>query len=169
MKLSRGFTLIESLVAVGIFVLLFGAVMLIFISSSDSWQVSHVQLQLQQELRRAMSRIKNDLSQGGVSTITDVLANGSWYSAITFKQTNGVSGGNISWPSDTTRYALVGTVLQRTIGTTTLTIGEDINSLQIRRQASTPRLIEVSLQAQKNTLKGRVVADTVNFFVQMRN
>ncbi len=169
MKLSRGFTLVEALVAAGIFVLLFGAIIMIFMSSSDSWQTSSVQLQLQQELRTAMSRMRSDLSQGGVSTITDVPANGNWYVAITFKQTNGVSGGNISWPSDTTHYALSGTQLERTVGSATTTIGNSISLFQVRRQAVSPSLIEVSLEAQKDTPKNRLVTDNVNFFVQMRN
>ena len=161
--------MIEVLVTVVLFSLLFGACLTVLLSGSDSWQSNDVKLQLQQELRKGMDWMKNDLLQGGVSTITDVPADGNWYTTITFKTSNGVSGGNISWPSDTTQYLLSGNQLQRKVGSTTQSIAQSIRSLQVRRQASNSSLVEVLMSAQKNSLRGTIITDSLDFQVQFRN
>lgn len=167
----RGFTLVEVLMTVVIFAVLFGVCFTILLSGSDSWQVNSTQMQLQQNLRRAMNWIKEDLIEAGQSTITNVPANGSWYNTITFSVPSGVSGNAITWASPSIQFLLGGASsneLQRTSGTTK-TVAQYIQSLQFRRQATSPTIVEVSLQAQKNSVKGTPVTMTKSFKVKLRN
>ena len=171
-KYSKGFTLIETLVTTSILSLLFGACLMILLSGSDSWQVNNARVQMHQELRKAADWMKEDLIEGGISTITNVPADGNSYTTITFKTSNGISGGNIVWSTDTIQFLLGGTnnnELQRKSGSTTKVLAQNIKSLQFKRQASTPSVVEISLQAEKNTFRGIVVTVNMNSKVQMRN
>ena len=172
MQLQSGTTLVEALITVLLFTMLFGAAVAVLLSGSDSWQVNSVMAELQQERRKAVEWMKEDLLQGGYSTITNVPADGVWYTTITFNTSAGVSGGNITWSTNTVRFLLGGsgsTELQKVSGSTTKVIAEDIHTLQFRRQSTTPSVVEVSLTAQKNTLKGATLSATTTFKVKMRN
>lgn len=164
-----GFTLVEALVTVVIFSIISGACLMIFLSGSDTWQTNDVQVELQQELRKAMEWIKGDLLEAGSTTVVNVPVNGTWYTTITFRKSAGVSGGNISW-SNTLQYLVGGSgvqLLRRPSGGSDRIIAQDIQSVQFRR--TTTNLVEVSLQAQKNTVKGRPLSDQLNFTVKLRN
>ena len=165
---TRAFTLVEVMISVAIFTILFGACFTVLLSGSDSWQVNSAEMQLQQELRKAMDWLKEDLAEGGISTITNVPADWNWYSTITFKAPSGVTSGAITWGSNTIQFVLSSNQLRRIEGATTKVIAQNISSLQFRRQASTPHLVEVSLQAQKSSIKG-TISKTLSFKVQMRN
>ena len=124
-----------------------------------------------QETRKAMEWMKLDLLQGGYSTITNVPADGTAYSTITFYTSNGINSGAISWSTNTVQFVLGGTnsdELQR-ISSSTKVIAEHITTLHFTRQSSTPAVVEIALTAQKNTLKGRSVTVSSSFKVKMRN
>lgn len=169
LKNTRGFTLSEVLVAVFIFSLLGAACYGIMASGSSSWQVNRTRIELQQELRKSQDWMIHDLRQSGSGVITTVPADGNWYTSITFRTCAGASGGAITWSADTIQFALSGTQLQRTSGGTTKVLGQSISSLQIRRQAATPNLVEVALQAQKNVPSAPAITFNLSFKVQLRN
>ena len=170
---KSGFTLIEAVVTVVIFSFIAGGVYATMVAGDNSWNRNSLQIELQQELRKSMNGLYDDLRQSGKSAITNVPANGNWYSTITFYKANGVSAGKIAWSSNTTQYLLGGansTQLQRKVGTVTKVVAQDISSLQVRRLASIPNIVEVSLQAVKNGLKGGgTVSDSLDFKVSLRN
>lgn len=167
---NGGFTLAEALVTVVIFSIISGACLMIFLSGSDTWQANDVQVELQQELRKAMEWIKGDLLESGATTVVNVPVDGAWYTTITFRKSSGVSGGNIAW-SNTFQYLVGGSgaqLLRRPLGgAADRIIAQDIQSVQFRR--NTANLVEVSLQAQKNTVKGRSLSDNFVFTVKLRN
>ena len=167
-KKSAGFTLVEALVTVIFFSLILGACYLILLAGTDSWQVNSVKIEIQQEARKAADWIKQDLIQSGASTITNVPADGNWYTTITFKTTTGASGGNIAWSSQTTQFLLSSNQLIRRTATDKV-CAKDIQALQFRRQAASPSIVTVSVQTQKNTTKGLTLTMTSNFEVKMRN
>ena len=145
---------------------------MILVSGSDSWQVNRVKIEVQQEVRKAIEAIKADLVQGGSSTIVGVPADGNWYTTITFKVPSGVSGGTIVWPSDTTQFLLSGTdsnELRRTVGATTKTLAHFIETLQFRRLASAPNIVEVNLKGEKATMRGKLISLNTSFKVKLRN
>ena len=160
-KLRRrhGFTLIEALVTVIIFAFILGICYALLISGSDSWEANSARVELQQELRKATDWITQDLRQAGSASITNVPADGATYTSITFRKAAGVSGGNLVWDTDTTRYFLGGTgstQLQKQVGAQTASvIAQDIQTLQFSRQAGTSNIVNVSLQAQKKTPRGK--------------
>ncbi|MBI5149864.1 MAG: prepilin-type N-terminal cleavage/methylation domain-containing protein [Candidatus Omnitrophica bacterium] len=162
LKDPRGFTLVEAMVTVIIFTFILGICYTLLISGSDSWETNSARVELQQELRKAMDWIAQDLRQAGSASITNVPADGATYTSITFRKSAGASGGNLVWDSNTTTYSLGGTggtqLLRQVSGQTASVIAQDIQSLQFSRQASTANVVDVSLQAQKTTLRGKTLA-----------
>ena len=168
-KNQKGMSLVEALIAVLIFSLIFGACLMVLLSGVDSFETSDMRAQLQQNLRKAMEKIKEDLRQSGASTITNVPADGTLYTTITFKTATGVSSSQITWDSNTITYTLASANLLRTYGGQIRVVATQISSVQFRRQSSTSDIVEVSLQAQDTTNKGRTFTDSLNFDVQLRN
>ena len=167
---KKGFTLTEALVTTSVLTIIFSAFFIVLLSSSDSWQTNRVSIELRQELRKSMDSITRDILQAGVSTITDVSANGSWYTTITFKKPSSISGGSVVWDANTTKFLRSSNELQRQIGSAAgETIASNITTLQFRRQSDTPSVVEVNLQAQKSTPKGTVIADALSFKIRLRN
>lgn len=155
-KNHQGITLAEMMVTVIIFAFILGICYTLLISGSDSWETNSARVELQQELRKAMDWITQDLRQAGSASITDVPADGAPYTSITFRKAAGVSGGNLVWDASTTRYFLTGTQLQRQVGALTASvIAQNIQSVQFSRQASTSNIVTVSLQAEKKTPRGK--------------
>lgn len=172
----QGATLVEMMVTVIIFAFILGICYTLLISGSDSWETNSARVELQQELRKAMDWITQDLRQAGSASITDVLANGNPYTSITFRKSAGASGGNLVWDSSTTRYFLGGTggtQLLRQVGVQTASvIAQNIQSLQFSRQASTANVVSVSLQTQKTTLRRKMMvgkAPSLTLKIFLRN
>jgi prepilin-type N-terminal cleavage/methylation domain-containing protein len=162
-KDHRGVTLVEVMTTVVIFSFILGICYTLLISGSDSWETNSTRVELQQELRKAMDWVSQDLRQAGSVSITDVPANGATYTSITFRKSAGVSGGNLVWDANTTRYFLGGTggtQLLRQVGSQAATvIAQNIQSVQFSRQASTANVVSVSLQTQKTTLRRKMMAE----------
>ncbi len=172
LKKNQGYSLVEVVAAAFLFSLMVGACLMIFLSGSDAWQVTSLSVQLQQERRKAMDWIKEDLVEAGSSTITDVPADDAWYNTITFQTPAGVSGESITWSTDTTQFALGGSngdEIIRTVGSTTKTLAQNIQSLQFRRQSTNPSIVDVVINSQKSTTRGILVSNTSSFKVKLRN
>jgi len=172
-KNRKGFTLVESIVMVLIFTILFGACVVVLSSGTDNWQANKTKLEINEELRKAMNRITEDLVQAGASTMdSTVPANGNSYNSATFNLATGISGGNITWSTNTVTYARGGTnsmQILRTSGTDSTVISSDISTLTFTRQASSSDVVEVSMAASKDTDKGTTITLTLNFKVYVRN
>lgn len=162
LKGRHGFTLVEMMVTVAIFSFILGICYALFICGSDSWEANSTRVELQQELRKAMDWMSQDLRQAGSASIVDVPATGGIFTSITFRKSAGVSGGNHVWDASTTRYFLGGTggtQLLRQVGSQTASvIAQNIQSAQFSRQTSASNIVDVSLQAQKTTLRGKTLA-----------
>ena len=169
---SLGFTFVETLMAIFIFSVIMTASYVTLLSGTFSWQINNTEIELQQELRKAVDWMAEDLRQAGTSSITNVPADGVWYATITFKISAGVNNGNILWAGSSTQYLLGGTgstQLQRKIGSQTQVIAQNIASLQIRREAGTPKIVEVALRAEKRTPEGHLIQVSSNFNSRLRN
>ncbi len=170
----QGFSIAELMVTVVIFTIISTGVYTTFLVGNRSWQANKVKVELQQELRKAMDWMKEDLRQSGTATgVISVAADGAPDTDITFKIAESISGGSIVW-SEEIQYRLGGTnsdQLQRRIVATEeiKTIALDIQSLQITRQAATPEMVAIALQAQKNVPGGTALSMNSNFSVRLRN
>ncbi|MDP2653792.1 MAG: prepilin-type N-terminal cleavage/methylation domain-containing protein [Candidatus Omnitrophota bacterium] len=168
----RGFTLTEVMIAVFIFTILAAACYGLMAAGSSSWQVNRVKSELYQEMRKAQDWMIADLRQAGSTSVTDVTANGTWFTACTFRTSAGVSGGTIAWSGNTIQFSKGGTnssQLLRTTGGVTRVLANNVQTLQFRRLSATPRMMEVSLQTQKNVPGAPAVTANLNFKVQLRN
>lgn len=178
-RARRGMTMAEILISAAIFSVVLAACYVLLMAGSDSWETNEVKIELQQDLRKAVDWITQDLRQAGSVSITNVPANGTWYTLITFRKASSVSGGSVVWDTDTTNYLLGGsdsTQLQRQTGSQTpKVIGQNFQSLRFRRQSSSANIIDVALQARKKTPRGQnltgkaFVQDDLNFKVYLRN
>ncbi|MBU1853491.1 MAG: hypothetical protein KJ957_05560 [Candidatus Omnitrophica bacterium] len=103
--------------------------------------------------------------------ITGVPANGTPYNSISFRLPLTDNNGNITW-SNTINYSLGGLnnrQLLRTEGTNQEILANNIVGLQLTRQVSASNIIEVTLQSQKATVSGHIVATTLNSKIKFRN
>ena len=177
---SGGYTLIEVLVTVVIFAVLTAAINAVLLVGESSWQTNSVRTELVQEVRKAVAKMENDLRQTGPSALYDKLptADGTEYESIKFQRAIGVQNGNIKWNQTSplnpiyTEFKLDegdSNQLQRIEGSVTEVVAQNIQTLEFSRQAATPDIIEVILETQKDTVKGRTIAVNFSFKVQMRN
>ena len=168
----RGVTLVEVLVTVLLFTILMGISLELLVTGLDSYSVNRNRTELQQELRKSIDWIKEDLRQTGTAGLVSMNTN-TTYTSITFRTATGAAaGGTITWSADTVQYLLGGTggvQLQRISGATTKNIAQNITTLQFRRDATTPNVITVTLTASSNQRKGGTVSLSYNFKVKMRN
>ena len=114
----------------------------------------------------------NEMRQTGGVAITDVPADGSIYDDITFRKCVGVAGGEIAWSGNTIHYFLGGAnsdQLLRQEGDGIRVIATDIKTLEFVRETSTPDILEVNLEAEKNTPRGRTLNQSLNFELKLRD
>jgi prepilin-type N-terminal cleavage/methylation domain-containing protein len=169
---NSGFSLAEMMVVVVIFSFVVGGVYTVMTVGDSSWYLNSVQTELQQELRKAMNAIKDDLRQSGSAAIDDVPADDATYTSITFQKVSGVSGRKIAWNAANTQFALGGTgntQLLKTDNSVTRVVAQNITTLEFRRLSSAPKIIEVALVAQRTTPKTGQITNALDFKVFMRN
>jgi prepilin-type N-terminal cleavage/methylation domain-containing protein len=94
-KKDLGFTLVEIIITVLIFSLLIGVLFTVLTTGKASFQIGDARIELQQDLRRGMDSITEELPQSGASyrpqypmESISVPANGTKYSTITFRIPN---------------------------------------------------------------------------------
>ena len=162
------------------------------LAGNSSWKVNSVEVELKQDLRQAMERIRNDIQQTGPTSLDasvpvnvqadivtypdpddDPAYDFTSYTLFAFQTVSGVTNGVITWNSSANQFSINGTDLERTIGTNpAVVIAENIQSIQIRRLYTNSNLVEFALVAQKKTLsglQGRTISSTMNFQVQLMN
>jgi Tfp pilus assembly protein PilW len=170
---KSGSSLFELMVVVFIFTLMMGGLYTTSLAGQDSWATNTVRVELQQDLRKSMERIKSDLRQAGGSSIDDVDPDSNPESDISFKIPEGITSGSIDWDDDTIVFAqnaTDSTLLERTIGGgTPQIIATNIKSITFTRQVSTPNIVEIYIEVEKDTVKGRTITLSLGFQVQLRN
>lgn len=168
----RGFSLAETLVTVFIFSLLAAGLWAITLAGERSWQANRTKVELQQDMRKAMEAMINELREAGPASISNVPANNTAYTTITFQIPSGVSFGQVTWDPNSIQYVLGGspaTQLRRVSGGTTKVLANNVQSLQFQRFSADPERMLVTMQGQKNTVKGDAVGYNLAFEIQLRN
>jgi hypothetical protein len=147
-----------------IFTVISGGLYSVFAAGDNSWQINKVKIELQQELRKAMEGMINDLRQASIEDVG--------YSEITLKVPQGVVSGKMVWGADAIQYVLGGAdgkQLQRIQGGVTRIVAQDIEAVSFLRSGASSDALVVSLQAERAALKGPVISRSLNFEVQLRN
>ena len=178
-KTEAGMSLAEAMVVISIFLILLGGITTSLNISTQYWNSNKVRVELQQELRLAMTWISSDLRQTSPFSIFDVPADGAVYTWITFQIPTDVTNSTADWSANIRYILLTGvdsTRLQRIEGIDAKIIANNIQTLEFTRQeddADTLKdesdVLEVSLSAQKDTIHGRTITNDLNFLVQLRN
>ena len=169
----QGFSMVELLITVAIFTMLSGALFSTLTVGDRSWVNNRAKIEIQQDLRNAMGWLREDLLQTGSAGITNVPADGTSYTTITFYKANGVSCTSLSWDTSAIVLSKGGTnstQLLRTYGTgSAKVLANNISTFSLKRQASTPDILEVTLTGRKSSSKGGTITSDLSFNVQLRN
>lgn len=166
----KGFTLVEVLVAVLIFSFISAAIFMVLSVGKASWYTGDAEIELNQEMRKALMIMNGQLRQSSSAVISGVPANDNYYTSITFKMPEGVdSDGSIDWSEDI-NYSLNANhqIISLNAGASSI-LANNITSLQFRRPSGNPDIIEIYIIAQKNTAGGRSLQDSITSSVKMRN
>ena len=100
---KKGFTFVEILVLVGVLSIIVGSILTVVVSWQRSWNISKVQMDVQSQARRAMSKITEELIQTSQSKVSINVAR----DVITFQlPNNDYAGGTFTW-GDQIQYSLI--------------------------------------------------------------
>ncbi|MBI5873879.1 MAG: prepilin-type N-terminal cleavage/methylation domain-containing protein [Candidatus Omnitrophica bacterium] len=167
--MKKGFTLIEVLVVVFLASIIFSALFMVMSSGRTTWYSADTQISLQQEMRKAMRQIADDMRQSGISQIS-IPADSTTYSSISFNVSEGAgASGVINWSSSPINFSLSGGQIIRTDGSTTRVLANNITSLGFTRQFTSPKVVRTNITAQKTSAFGGVLNATLDSAVALRN
>ncbi len=160
-------TLPEVMVVVFIFLFLAGGMAATSNVAQRFWSANRTRIELQQEIRRAVTGITGTLretGQGGVITLADGM--------MIFKKPEFISGLK-TWPAGEDaeiRFILdAGThQLLKTEGGVTRVVASDILVFGCAPSMTEPDLIEIDITAQK-TVSGVPITRQTEFFISLRN
>ncbi|MFC1704183.1 type II secretion system protein J [Candidatus Omnitrophota bacterium] len=161
----QGLSLVEVLVTVLILAMMGGIFLSVVVVGNSSWITNSIQVELQQEIRKAILWISDDLRQSGPTRV-DVEDDSVPHTSIQFDICTGGAAGVITWSANPIDYHLDGNQLIRDDGAERV-ISHNIQTLQFWRDVSD--IVDVQLVAQKSVLGGRTVNVTSSFQVQLRN
>ncbi len=172
----KGFSLVEILVAVTIFLILMLAAYTVMDVGRNAWFINSVSGGLRQEIIRSFMRMQSELKETGSSEVN--LSLGSSNSTLTFKVpqdrdmngTNLDSNGNIEWSEDIT-YALDSNAksITRTALNTTAIIANDIVNLRFSRPVTSSSRLQIDITARKTSAVNREIQEAGQILIKMRN
>lgn len=171
---KRGFTLVEIIVVVFLFSIIFAAIFSVLATAKNSLSSGESQISVQQACRNGLDAMIKELRQGSISTIQDVPPDGVDYSAITFQIPLSIGASGITW-SSVIQYSLGGlngSQLLRTQSGAQRVLGNNISAVSFSRSASDPNVVNISITAEKNTFPGftaRQSTITLTSQVKLRN
>lgn len=176
-KKGAGFTLVEVLVVVLIFSFIFMALFMVLAGGQSAWYTGDVQIELNQEIRKAIFTMDRQLRQTRTSVISGVPADDNYYTTITFKVPQDLDGdgdvidslGNLEWSGDIT-YSLNANnqIIRSTLSGSSI-LANNISSLQFRRPYGNPEIVQIYITAQKTTVLGRNLQAGIMSSVKVRN
>lgn len=184
MKVREGFTLVELIIAMVIFILILGILFALLSVGQVSWESASSKMTVTQELRRGIEDMTKELTQARISTIS--LSAGGSSNSISFQTVQDLDGdGLISFSNGeleglraadpyvtyslTYDASLGWNQLTRTVGSSSSVSGNYLTALQFVRSSSTPNVINISVSGEKKSLFGHLLSDSLNGRVILRN
>lgn len=166
--MRRGFTLLEMMIVAALVAIIGSALFMAMSTGRTSWYEADTQIALQQELGKAMRQITDDVVQSSKTQIS-IPADGVVYSSLTFNISRGVlSNGIINWSMPIT-YALVGGQINRSQGSASRILANNITQMNFRRQVLSSNIVRINLTAQKSTVLNRLLNASLESAVSLRN
>lgn len=167
--MKKGFTLLESMIALFISTVIVAALFITMSAGRRNWYEADAQLNLQQDLRRATITIMNDLRQSGSAQIS-CPANGVPCPSVAFNISRGaLISGIINWSAAPVNYSLSSGQVLRAEGGVTRVIANNITALSFTRNAASAGIVQINISGQRATPFGRVMNATLNFEAALRN
>ena len=171
----KGLTFIEILVSVSIFLILMFAVFAVMDVGRGAWFSGDASTQLRQEIIKAFTRMERELKATRASQIN--LTIGTSGPSLTFRvpQDNNGDGtvldslGNVEWSGNITYALSNANEITRTASGVTSVLARDIVNLQFSRPTSPVNLLQVDIAAQKTSAARRIIRETGEITVKMRN
>jgi prepilin-type N-terminal cleavage/methylation domain-containing protein len=179
--MKKGYTLIEVMISLLIFSIVLPGIFLVMNVGRSSWYSGNARIELQQELRKAIAQISDDLKQSSVSkiyldsTMSQTFPNdGVAHHTIAFKVDQGVnnSSGVIIWSSTPVSYNLTGNQILRSDGVNPATVvANKITGLNFTRQSSPSlsNIIFISVSSAKTTQLGQPTNASIDTAAAVRN
>ncbi len=157
-----GFTLMELFISVAIFTLILSGIFVVLASGKNYLETGEHYIRVQQELRRGMDFMVEELRESGPDTVTMT------EDSITFRTPIGINGTQITW-GNLIMYSVSQDQLLRTESGISRVL---VNNLQPQGFTVTnpnPQVIEIALAVNSVTSIGRTVQAGLNFTVTLRN
>lgn len=158
-KKTDGFTLVEMMIVIAVFIIIGGSLAYILSSGEGAWYMSDARIVASQECRRAMSAVIREIRQSSPSVITNCPADGLWRLAqINFSIPVDIDNDgdvidlseNIEW-SPVTYVTTAQAQFERQDGNANTVLCNNVMRVYFRRQAATPDVVEVALWTIKWT------------------
>jgi prepilin-type N-terminal cleavage/methylation domain-containing protein len=171
----KGFTLIELIVSISIFLILIFVLFSMMGSGTSAWFTGSRSVELRQEIIKVFMKMEVELQETRPAQIS--LSIGSTSPALTFKipQDNDNDGtildsfGNVEWSNNIT-YALNGAnQITRTASGATTILANSIITLQFTRPTTSVSLLQIDVTAHKTIPSGRIIQDSGQIIRKMRN
>lgn len=174
----KGFTLIEIIFGVGIFLILVLAIFAVMNVGIGAWFSSDVSVQLRQEIIKAFTKMEKELKETRPASAQIDLGIDSSSHSLRFKipQDGGDPddtilnpSGNIEW-SDWIKYELNGAnEITRTASGVTSVLARNVVNLQFTRPASPVNILQIDITARKVSAQRRTIQDVGQITIKMRN
>ncbi|MBI4335817.1 MAG: prepilin-type N-terminal cleavage/methylation domain-containing protein [Candidatus Omnitrophica bacterium] len=172
----KGFTLVESVITVAIFSLIFAALFAFMNQGLIGWHIAEANIELQQDTRRALLIMSRQLRQSRSSAVS-VPADDNYYTNITFRMPEDVdldgdvidSLGGIEWSGDISYAVNVSKQLARTSPSGTLILANNITALTFKRFSGNVDVIQINITALKTTVSDKTAQVDIEGLVKMRN
>lgn len=171
----RGLTILEVMITIFIFSLIIAAIFGIMTQSRLSFYIGNTKIEVQQEIRKAITVMNKELRQTTTSKIVGVPVDGNYYNTITFKIPQDRDGdgdvidsfGNIEW-SDEISYSLInGQIIRNATDGNPPILANNIIRLLFRRR--NPKILEITVEAKKKALIGPESSANLTTQVTLRN
>ena len=169
----KGFSLIEVLVAIVIMTVILAGVFMAMGVGQRSFFTGDTETELREDITRAVMTMDGEISQTKPTrTNLDI---GETANSITFSVPNDNNGdgsvvdalGSIEWSANIVYSRNASNQLIRTFGGVNRVIANNIVTLQFQRTQD--RIIQVDITAQDTSNLGRIIQDTEQAVIKMRN
>ena len=173
MNNTKGFTLLEILVATSIFVILTAVALSLMLTSNEAWFTGSTSISLRQEIIKTLLTMEKELKETRASQTN--LSIGSTSSSLSFKIpkiTNGSildSSGNIIWSNSISYSVNANKQIIRNDSVNTTVLSNNVTALNFTRPTAMGNIFQINITAQKTSPTRRVFRDTELMSVRMRN
>ncbi len=152
-----------------IVIVLIFAVALFFTYTTQAKQAKEIKKVLAVENKKAIDALMGELYQAGMSSISNVPANGKWYHSVTFQKINVTTSNETEWTQPIS-YMYHNKQFKRVYSGRADIVANYVTSFKVRRLAKSPSIIEIEIVFnKKNSVLLHKTDLVANFKIKLRN